>query len=313
MPPNPHHGSPDRGLVFNVQRFSLHDGSGIRTLVFLNGCPLRCQWCSNPEGQTCAPQLAYDADTCIGREACGAACQRACQDDAIHPTDDGKVRVDLTACTACGECVLVCPPRALERLGESMSVAEVLDAAEHDSAFFARSGGGLTLSGGEPLVQADFAARLLEAARARGIGTALETSGCAPWSDLEKVCRHADEIFYDLKCMDSERHRQGTEVGNERILDNLRRLREEFPELPVVVRTPIVPGFNDAPEDVRSICDFLTALPGAVRYQLLPYHRFGEPKYRKLGREYPRPDLEPPSPEQMAALRRVIEESGLSG
>jgi len=298
--------------VFDVQRFSLHDGSGIRTLVFLKGCPLRCAWCSNPEGQTCAPQLAYDATRCIGRAACGEACQRACEVSAIHPAAGDQVEIDLTACTVCGSCVLVCPSQAIELLGEGMSVGEVLELVERDGLFFARSGGGLTLSGGEPLLQADFAVRLLEEARRRGIHTAIETSGCAPWGDVERVCRHVDQVFYDVKCMDAERHREATGTGNGRILENLRRLREAFPELPVVVRTPVVPGFNDSPEQIRAICDFLCGLPGRLCYELLPYHHFGEPKYRKLGKAYPLPGVEPPPAERMAALRRIVEDAELA-
>lgn len=299
-------------MVFDLQRFSLHDGSGIRTLVFLKGCPLRCGWCSNPEGQACAPQLAYDAARCIGRAACGEACQRACEASAIHPAAGGGVEVDLAACTVCGSCVPACPSHALELLGEGMSVDEILELVERDGLFFARSGGGLTLSGGEPLLQADFAANLLAEARRRGIDTALETSGCVPWHDVKRVCRHVDQVFYDVKCRDPQRHREATGVGNERILDNLRRLRKAFPQLPVVVRTPVVPGFNDSPEEIRAICDFLRVLPGPLRYELLPYHRFGEPKYRKLGLEYPLPELEPPSAERMAALRRIVVEARLS-
>jgi pyruvate formate lyase activating enzyme len=275
--------------------------------VFLKGCPLRCAWCSNPEGQSCAPQLAYDAAKCIGRTACGEACQRACEVSAIHPAEGDKVEVDLGVCTACGSCVPACPSQALDLLGEGISVDEILERVERDGLFFARSGGGLTLSGGEPLLQADFAARLLEAAREHGIHTALETSGCVPWNDVEKVCRHVDQVFYDVKCLDAERHREATGVGNGRILDNLRRLRERFPDLPVVVRTPVVPGVNDSPEEIRAICGFLRELPGHVRYELLPYHRFGEPKYRKLGTPYPLPGVEPPAPERMAALRRIVE------
>ncbi len=299
----------DRGLVFNIQKFSLHDGAGIRTLVFLKGCPLRCAWCSNPEGQFCAPQLAYDERKCIGREACEEACQRTCPVDAIAARDDGKVEIALDRCNACGECVLVCPPRALERLGDSLTVEEVLAVVEQDGAFYARSGGGLTLSGGEPLAQPAFAARLLEAARARGIDTAVETSGHAHWDDLEAVCRHVNQVFYDVKSMDSERHREGTGVGNERILANLRRLSEAFPELPVVVRTPVIPGFNDSPAEIRAIAAFVGGLPRPVGYELLPYHRFGEAKYRGLGRDYPLRELEPPSPERMAALSRIADEA----
>jgi len=298
--------------VFNIQKFSLHDGSGIRTLVFLKGCPLRCAWCSNPEGQSCAPQLAYDERKCIGRPACGDACRRACPVDAIAARQDGpdgKVEIDLDRCTACGECVLVCPSRALERLGESMTVEEVLEVVEQDSAFYARSGGGLTLSGGEPLTQAAFAARLLEAAQARGIDTAVETTGYAHWSELERVCRHANQIFYDLKSMDPERHREGTGVENGRILENLRRLCEVFPALPVVVRTPVVPGFNDSPAAIRAIAGFVGELPRPVGYELLPYHRFGEAKYRELGRDYPLAEVQSPSEEQMAELSRVADEA----
>ncbi len=294
-----------------MQRYSLHDGSGIRTVVFLKGCPLHCRWCSNPEGQSCAPQLAYDATKCIGRTACSDACLRACEVSAIRPAGEDRVAVDLGVCTACGDCVPVCPSRALDRLGDSMSVDEILGIVERDGLFFARSGGGLTLSGGEPLLQADFAARLLETARGRGIDTALETSGCVPWGDVEKVCRHVDQVFWDVKCADPERHREATGAGNGRILDNLRRLRTAFPELPVVVRTPVVPGFNDSPDEIRAICDLLRGLPGALRYELLPYHRFGEPKYQKLAMAYPLPEVEPPPPERMALLRRVVEDAGL--
>jgi pyruvate formate lyase activating enzyme len=309
MERRPQHTDAERGLVFNIQKFSLHDGSGIRTLVFLKGCPLRCVWCSNPEGQFCAPQLVYDERKCIGTEACANACLQACQVDAIAARDDGKVEIDLDRCNACGQCVVVCPPRALELLGESLTVEEVLEVVEQDGAFYARSGGGLTLSGGEPLTQPAFAARLLEAAQARGIDTAVETSGYAHWSDLEKVCRHANQVFYDLKCMDSEKHREGTGVENARILENLRQLCEAFPELPVVVRTPVIPGFNDSPAAIQAIAAFVGALPRPVRYELLPYHRFGEAKYRELGREYPLPEAQPPSEAHMAALSRLAQDA----
>lgn len=299
----------DRGLVFNVQKFSLHDGSGIRTLVFLKGCPLRCAWCSNPEGQFCAPQLAYDERKCIGRQACQDACRRECPVEAIAARGDGKVEISLDRCNACGQCVGVCPSRALELLGESLTVEEVLEVVEQDSAFYVRSGGGLTLSGGEPLTQSAFAARLLAAAQARGIDTAIETSGYAHWSDLEKICPHVNQVFYDLKSMDSEKHRAGTGVGNERILENLLRLCKVFPDLPVVVRTPVVPGFNDSSAEIRAIAAFVGGLPRPVRYELLPYHRFGELKYRGLGRNYPLPEIQPPSEEQMASLARIADEA----
>jgi pyruvate formate lyase activating enzyme len=299
----------ERGRVFDIQRFSLHDGSGIRTLVFLKGCPLRCTWCSNPEGQSCAPQLAYHANRCIGRAECGDACRTVCEFDAIRAAAEQKVSIALDRCTACGRCVEVCPSRALRMLGELMSVEDVLRIVEEDSPFYARSGGGLTLSGGEPLLQAGFAERLLETARARGLDTAIETSGCAPWHELERVCHHVDEVFYDVKCLDAARHRRGTGIGNERILENLRRLCEVFPTLRVTVRTPVIPGFNDAPEAIRAVVDFLNELPGSLCYELLPYHRFGEPKYTELGLAYPLPGVEPPSAARMADLNRIVAEA----
>jgi pyruvate formate lyase activating enzyme len=213
----------------------------------------------------------------------------------------------VNRCEACARCVRACPAEAFELRGESLSVAEVLAAVEEDGLFYARSGGGLTVSGGEPLVQADFAARLLQAARERGLDTALETSGCGRWDDLERVCRHADQVFYDVKTLDSERHREWTGVGNERILENLRRLCEAFPELPVVVRTPVVPGFNDDPASIRAIADFLETLARPVRYELLPYHGFGEPKYAQLGRSYALTGLAPPERGRMQELERVAE------
>jgi pyruvate formate lyase activating enzyme len=188
-------------------------------------------------------------------------------------------------------------------------VDEVLEVVEQDGAFYARSGGGLTLSGGEPLTQPAFAARLLQSAQARGIDTALETSGYAHWSDLQRVCRHVNQIFYDLKAMAPEKHREGTGVGNQRILENLRRLCRAFPKLPLVVRTPVVPAFNDSPAEIRAIAAFVGRLSRPVRYELLPYHRFGAAKYAGLGRDYPLAELRPPSREQMAALSRVAEDA----
>jgi len=309
---DPGRGAGNRGLIFNIQKFSLHDGSGIRTLVFLQGCPLACSWCSNPEGQARLPVLAFDANKCIGTSECDL-CVPLCGAGAIAHGGDGKVQIDRVLCNDCGECVDACPSRALELLGKSMSVEEVLDTVEEDSSFYVRSGGGLTLSGGEPLSQAAFAVELLQAARSRGIGTALETSGHCRWEDLQEACGHVDQVFYDIKSADSARHEAHAKVGNGLILRNLRKLCEHFPDLPVVVRTPIIPGFNDSPGDVGAIARLVNDLPGSPRHELLPYHGFGEPKYRRLGKEYPLCDLEPPTEERMARLREVAvaERSGM--
>jgi pyruvate formate lyase activating enzyme len=295
-----------RGLIFNIQKFSLHDGSGIRTLVFLKGCPLTCKWCANPEGQAYTPELAYRPDKCIGTSECDR-CTGVCEVDAIRYGEDGRVEISRELCTDCGRCVDVCPSKALELLGTSMSADELIRVVEEDSSFYARSGGGVTLSGGEPLAQIEFVLEFLQKARARGVDTAVETSGLCRWEDLEQACRLVNHVFFDVKALDRGKHEEGAGVGNERILENLGRLRESFPKLPVTVRTPVVPGFNDSPEDVRAIASFLHRLPGSpVEYELLPYHRFGESKYGQLGKSYPLQGLEPPPKEQIEDLRRIL-------
>ena len=295
-------GKDDRGLVFNIQKFSLHDGAGIRTLIFLKGCPLKCKWCANPEGQSHLPELAINVEKCIGVDEC-RLCVKVCGPQAIIETEDGKISVDRKRCTDCGDCVEACPSKALTLFGDYMSVDEVLKVVEEDSGFYARSGGGLTVSGGEPMMQAGFVIRLLEAARGRGIDTAIETTGYCDWDPLETACRSANQIFYDVKSLDAEKHRRETGVGVKLILDNLRKLCETSPQTPITIRTPVVPGFNDSPQDIGAIAEYLDALPCPVEYELLPYHGFGEPKYRQLGKEYPLAGLEPPYQEKIAALK----------
>jgi pyruvate formate lyase activating enzyme len=275
----------ETGLVFNIQKFSLHDGHGIRTLVFLKGCPLRCIWCSNPEGQSFIPEIAYDPLKCIGVVDCGR-CIETCNKKAIETGEDGKVKIDRAICTECSDCTVECPPKALVIFGRLMTVYEVLNKVEEDTVFYTRSNGGITIGGGEPLSQWRFTAKLLSEARCRGIDTALETSGFGDWKGLEQICRHLNHIFYDIKLMDPERHKQYTGVSNQLILDNLLSVCERFPELEVTVRTPIVPGVTDSPEDISDIVDFLNEIPRKVAYELLPYHGLGGPKYRFLGREY---------------------------
>lgn len=297
-----------RGLVFNIQKFSLHDGAGIRTLVFLKGCPLSCRWCANPEGISSSVELAFDPTKCIGTKECGR-CLDVCPSRAVFPGPvSGRVEMDRTRCDACGLCAGACPSRALEQVGRWMTVDEVIQEVEEDSGFYARSGGGLTLSGGEPLLQAAFAVEVLRAARGRGIHTALETSGSCPWEDLEAACSLADEIFFDVKARESAKHRTATGVPNERILENLRRLCDRFPDRPLRVRTPVIPGYNDTPSDIRAIAEFLDTLPRPVAYELLPFHRFGEPKYARLGKPCFLEGLAPPSPSLMASLKQYAAE-----
>jgi pyruvate formate lyase activating enzyme len=294
----------NRGLIFDIQKFSLHDGEGIRTLVFFKGCPLACAWCSNPEGQVYSAELVYARDRCIGTSECDR-CVSACGAGAIGRGPDGKVEIDRQRCDDCGECTHVCPSRALEVSGEFVGVDDVIRAVEEDGGFYVRSGGGLTLSGGEPLSQAEFVRELLVTARGRGLDTAIETSGLCAWKSLEAVAPYVDQIFYDIKCIDPEKHERATGVSNEVILENFRKLRKHFPETALVVRTPVIPGVNDAEEDIRAIVDFIGGAGGASAYELLRYHEFGEPKYRKLGRAYPLDHAEPPSEERMGALGKI--------
>lgn len=299
----------DKGLVFNIQKFSLHDGSGIRTLVFLKGCPLACTWCSNPEGQSYSLELAYNENKCIGTDEC-TMCAEACRQGAVRESDDGKIEIDRALCDNCGECVEACPSKALELFGKYMSVDEVISVVEEDSGFYARSGGGLTLSGGEALSQIGFVVRLLKTAQSRGINTALETSGLCSWGDLENACRHVNHVFYDIKSMDPAKHKTATGIDNKLILENFRRLCGNFPELSVTVRTPVVPGFNDSPDDIKAITDFVHSMPGSCDYELLAYHRFGGPKYQQLGKEYTLQDLELPTEERMVILTEIARLEG---
>ncbi len=257
------------GIVFNIQKYSLHDGPGIRTVVFLKGCPLRCAWCSNPESQAPQPQLALDRARCLGVDAC-ARCLGRCPRGALGVGADGRIVRDPAACDDCLACAAACPAQALCVYGRRVTVGEVLRRVEEDEVFYARSGGGLTLSGGEPLAQAGFCMALLEEARRRRLGTALETCGHAPWPVLEAAAGLLDGVLYDLKCMDRQRHLRTTGVSNEGILDNLVRLKAAFPRLPLTVRTPVVPGFNDREEGGNFLglepADLLACLTEAARF-----------------------------------------------
>jgi pyruvate formate lyase activating enzyme len=276
------------GAVFNIQKYSVHDGPGIRTVVFLKGCPLRCRWCSNPESQAPQPQLAYNPNKCLTLEHC-VRCLEVCTAGAIKRGEDNRAQIDRETCSECLLCIKACPPLALNVYGETMTVDQVLRKVEEDSAFYSRSGGGMTLSGGEPLHQTQFTIDLLKEARRRRINTAMETCGFCRWEDLQTAASYLQTLLYDIKIMDAEKHKAFTGVSNELILDNLKQVREAFPKLPIWVRTPIVPGFNDSLEDVRAILQHIQGLPN-VRFEALDYHRMGKPKYEYLGLEFPMGD-----------------------
>ncbi|WP_295636209.1 glycyl-radical enzyme activating protein [uncultured Mailhella sp.] len=269
------------GIIFNVQKFSVHDGEGIRTLVFFKGCPLRCRWCSNPESQSSLMELSWTEQDCLH---CGT-CSRVCSRGAVRPADDGSPVVDRKTCRPEPSCLCTraCPGGALGIYGKTVTAGEVLHRILEDQIFYVRSGGGMTLGGGEPLHQPEFALAVLRLAGQARIRTNIETCGHVSTEVMLAAAGLLDSMFMDIKCLDSARHRQWTGTGNELILKNFVRVREAFPRLPMTIRTPVIPGFNDNARDIEDIARFVKRFDN-VRYELLPYHRYGEQKYRMLGR-----------------------------
>jgi pyruvate formate lyase activating enzyme len=263
------------GRVFDVQRFSLHDGPGIRTVVFLKGCPLRCAWCANPESQVPGPQIAWFENLCV---SCGR-CVEACPRGAIR-MDCSRVRTDRRVCMACGACAAACSRGARRLMGHDMTVDEVMAEVRRDAPFFRRSGGGVTFSGGEPLAQPAFLHECLRRCRRWGYHTAVETCGHVRWGDLREAATLTDLFLYDLKEFDSARHQELTGLGNELILENLQKLLES--ESQVTVRMPVIPGANDGTESLAALADFVGRHPRILGVELLPYHPLGRHKYEAL-------------------------------
>jgi pyruvate formate lyase activating enzyme len=292
------------GLVFDIKRFAVHDGPGIRTTVFFKGCSLGCWWCHNPEGQSSAPEMIFRAGRCIG---CGA-CQAICGQHAVH-VNGALAHTDRDKCVLCGECVEVCYAGAREIAGREMSVAEVMAEVRRDLAFYEESGGGVTFSGGEPLLRSDFLLPLLCACREQGIHTALDTCGHSSWEALDSVRQHVDLFLYDLKVMDNARHRRYTGVSNESILRNLQMLSEQGHR--IRLRLPVIPGINDDDENVRAVGAFAAALPHLEQVDILPYHRAAVDKYARLDRAYRLPETRSPSGERMSEIAGTLQAHGL--
>jgi len=292
-----------QGIIFNIQRYSIHDGPGIRTLVFLKGCPLRCVWCANPESQSGQPEIAVVANRCIG---CGK-CIANCPEDAIASTQAGNV-IDRTKCTACGVCVDVCYAESIQMMGYYRTVAEVLEEIEGDCIFYGQSGGGVTISGGEPFFQPEFTFLLLKACKNKGLHTAVETCGFSAYEKIEPCLPYIDLILYDIKHLDKNVHKHITGVSNSLILQNARRLSATGVEL--VVRMPVVPGFNDSKENLVRTAEFAREI-GVTEMHLLPYHEFGRQKYQQLGREY-NLVVSPPEQNRMEKLKQLLNGRGLT-
>ncbi|MDR1656197.1 MAG: glycyl-radical enzyme activating protein [Deltaproteobacteria bacterium] len=270
------------GLIFNVQRFNVHDGKGIRTIVFFKGCPLRCQWCSNPESQKPQPELGVNPGLCLGTKVCGR-CLTVCPSGSLAKQGQALI-FDRRKCTGCLLCVQACPAGARFCYGQKMTTAQVLQKVEEDAVFYQRSGGGLTISGGEALAQPVFALALLKEAKKRHLNTALETSGACDFEILKEVSIYLDSIFYDLKHFDDTKHKQFTGLGNQAIIENLHRLAGVFTKK-ITIRVPVIPDFNDTAADLRSL-KALAPKGSHIAVEYLPYHRIGEVKYNFLGRNY---------------------------
>ena len=265
------------GTVFDIQRFSIHDGPGIRTTVFLKGCPLNCLWCHNPESKSSKPQLSFTPMRCIG---CGA-CLKACKHNAHQLNEKGEHIIDRSACVLCGECVKTCYAEALEMIGKTMTVEEVIEEVMKDEPFYETSGGGMTISGGEPLFQPDFSVALLESAKAHKLDTGIETSGFASWSTLERFIPLVDHFMFDIKETDPKRHEHVTGRPLEPIVSNLKKLHDSGAE--ILVRFPMVPNVNALPEHFKGIGELAKLLPNVKGFEIMPYHKLGESKLDRLG------------------------------
>ncbi len=292
------------GRVFDIKRYSIHDGPGIRTTVFLKGCPLHCLWCHNPESVDPGPELMHWPSRCSRCYSCFDACPKG----ALAKEAEGAVAIDRVKCDFCGRCAEACLYDAMQVVGREMSVEDILGEAEKDKIFYDQSGGGVTLSGGDPCVQAGFAEALLDGCRARGIRTALDTAGFTNNGVLDRLAPKADLVLYDLKTMDDGRHNEFTGVSNVPVIGNLKRLAAGRTE--IWVRIPLVAGVNDDDDSIRRTVEFLSSLKTIRRVGLLPYHSSGLEKARRIGRENEFRKFVAPSEERLAAIEAAFRGAG---
>jgi pyruvate formate lyase activating enzyme len=296
-----------KGLVFNIQRFSIHDGPGIRTTVFLKGCPLRCPWCSNPESHACSPELLLREVKCI---QCGK-CQDICPEQAITVTQSG-IKVNREKCSNCLKCVQACTPRALEAIGQWLTSDEVMDTVLKDASYYKRTDGGMTLSGGEPLVQWQFALSILKKAKENGLNTTLDTTGYSKWHPFEKVLQNTDLVLYDLKQLDPAKHQAVTGIPNELILENLKKTLTET-SVNVWLRIPVIPQFNNSLENMSRVTSFIENLPRMPeKVSLLPFHKFAAGKYHSLGKNYEFADVPLLEDQEIEEYKAFIASQGIN-
>jgi pyruvate formate lyase activating enzyme len=291
------------GLIFNIQRFSVHDGPGIRTTVFMKGCPLSCLWCSNPESQAFEPELIIRDAKCTG---CGS-CIPHCKENAITINAKGKRKTDRTKCLSCFSCLDACKFDAIESCGRLETVENIVEEILRDKLFYKNSGGGVTVSGGEPLMQSKFVSKLLRVCKEEGLHTVIDTTGHAPWHSFQQVLPWTDLILFDIKHLSSDEHLRTTGVENQRVLENLRRVSGMTR---IWLRVPLIAGYNDSEEHILSIATLAKEI-GAEKISLLPYHEGGRAKSQQIGRTYQLIGARPPGEPELEALGKIITKQGI--
>jgi pyruvate formate lyase activating enzyme len=290
------------GVISNIQRYSLHDGPGIRTIIFFKGCPLACRWCCNPETQQKEKEIMFYSNRCIGCGKCVEVCPEKIELNELF---------DSKRCKKCGKCVEVCPTGARTLIERQVKVNELFEEIIKDEPFFRHSGGGVTLGGGEPCLQVSFARALIEKCEQRGINVAVETSGYCSEDKFFRLIELAHHIFIDIKHMDSKKHKTFTGVTNELILKNI-QCAAKIDNVNLTIRVPVIPGFNDTPNELEDIAKFVSALDSKISVELLPFHKFSANKYQALGRVYCYQNTIPPNENKMRFFRSIFKRQGVN-
>jgi pyruvate formate lyase activating enzyme len=293
------------GQVFDIERFAVNDGPGIRTIIFLKGCNLSCFWCQNPESQKKSSQVIYYKNICRG---CGR-CIKVCPEKAISKSREFGLITNQNKCKTCGFCVDACFYGARKIVGKEMTYKEVMTVVERDIDYYKYSGGGVTVSGGEPLLQPDFLAAILKACKDKGIHTAIETAGAVSWKSFNKIISLLDLIFIDIKCLDAALHKKATGVDNELILNNIKKLSTVFKH--IIIRIPFIPKFNDSEKELKAIFSFILKLSNIEFVEILPFNRLGLGKYSGLGMQYDMESYESLSPEYCEPFADIGRSMGL--